>query len=96
MIAPLCLQVSAYEEAAIVAQYITAPQEVACDGSNAERAEEDEPCCGRHMPRGAPCNAPTKLPAGTKPAAPGANDELAGEDDPIHNPPYKHTYLSVT
>lgn len=48
------------------------------------------------MPRSAPCNAPAKLPAGTKPAAPGANDELAGEDDPILNPPHKHTNLSVS
>ncbi|KAK3545303.1 hypothetical protein QTP70_003655 [Hemibagrus guttatus] len=90
------VSVSAYEEAAIVAQYITAPQEAACDGSDAERTEEDEPCCGGHMPRGATCNAPAKLPASTKPAASGANDELAGEDDSIHNPPYKHAYLSVT
>lgn len=48
------------------------------------------------MPRGAPCNAPAKLPAGTKPATAGANDELAREDDPIHNPPNKHTHLSAT
>lgn len=92
----MSLQVSAYEEAAIVAQYITAPQEAACDGSDAERAEEDEPCCGGHMPWGTTCNAPAKLPASTKPAASGANDELAGEDDSIHIPPHQHAYLSVT
>lgn len=48
------------------------------------------------MPRSATCNAPAKLPAGTKPAAPGTNDELAREDDPIHTLSYKYTYLSVT
>lgn len=32
------------------------------------------------MPRGAPCAGPAEHPAGSEPAASGANDEPAGED----------------